>query len=58
MATKRHIQRSNDAIPDGIYCIIFDGYSGGPSTKDHEHERRKTGKSCADINRGEIVDLC
>ena len=33
----------------GIYCIIFDGYSAGPSTKDHEHERRKTGKSSADI---------
>ena len=33
----------------GIYCIIFDGYSGGPSIKDHEHERRKTGYLPADI---------
>ena len=33
----------------GICCITFDGYSGGPSIKDHEHERRKTVKSSADI---------
>ena len=33
----------------GICCIIFDGYTAGPSIKDHEHERRKTGKSSADI---------
>ena len=33
----------------GICCIIFDGYSAGPSIKDHEYERRKMGKSSADI---------
>jgi len=30
--------------------IIFDGYGNGPSTKDHEHDRRtKTGTACAPI---------
>ncbi len=24
----------------GEACIVFDGYEQGPSTKDHEHQRR------------------
>jgi len=32
----------------GNCCIVFDGYKQGPSTKDHEHERRAK-KACADI---------
>ena len=32
----------------GDCCIVFDGYKQGPSTKDHEHERRAK-KACADI---------
>src|SRR6218665_3750497 len=28
-------------------CIVFDGYESGPTTKDHEHERRSKTSSCA-----------
>ena len=42
----------------GICYIIFDGYSAGPSIKDHEHERRKTGNSSADIKIEEKLFLC
>ena len=34
--------------------VVFDGYSSGPSIKDHEHKRRK-GKSAADIKLCEIM---
>ena len=34
----------------GKCVIVFDGYLSGPSTKDHEHQRRKKGnKGCASI---------
>ena len=33
----------------GSSCIVFDGYVYGPSTKDHEHQRRIR-KTCADIH--------
>jgi hypothetical protein len=35
----------------GCPChIIFDGYEDSQSIKDHEHKRRQTGKTCANIN--------
>jgi hypothetical protein len=34
----------------GTMCVIvFDGYCNGPSTKDHEHQKRAF-KPCPDIN--------
>ena len=33
----------------GMLTIVFDGYSGGPSTKDHEHSRRGS-STCPDFN--------
>ena len=32
-----------------MLTIVFDGYSGGPSTKDHEHSRRGS-STCPDFN--------
>ena len=30
----------------GRSTVVFDGYDGGPSEKDHEHERRGSLESC------------
>ena len=38
----------------GSSCIVFDGYGYGPSTKDHEHQRRIR-KTCADIHLNESM---
>ena len=40
----------------GTCTTVFDGYGHGPSTKDHEHQRRsKTSKQCPDVTVNENV---